>query len=274
MKKKMAHKITIGLGDNLVIRVFFDSVKDQFSEIRIAHDKQIIKFYRNNDPVYCRFLEQLGKLLFSEPPYVFDHGNHPEINTYQTMSNLGTPIKNPDLAHLLCKGNSLNLGEPYIVILTKVRVLSKNVLFPLLPSFWQTIRDLSRKYKIVILGEKVTELSKEYVNNQNTIYSIYEQIISNVPRERLLDLTVPALGVTSPTLDKIQQDCLIMKEAEAVVTFGIGGNFWMSMASANQTIGFRADDDRTTDLIDNPHYKTAKVTKNWSKFINDLRNYL
>ena len=75
---KMAYKITVGLGDNLVIRIFFDAIKHKYDEIKIAHNKDVMRIYRNNDPTYWGFLNELGPLLFSEPPYVFDHNNYPE----------------------------------------------------------------------------------------------------------------------------------------------------------------------------------------------------
>ena len=261
--RKLEFKIACGLGDNIVLRMALDTVKHNYDQIRIAHNKQIMKDYRNNDPIYWKFLNDLGNLLFTEAPYVFDHGEYPEIYTYDTYINLGIKIKEPKLDHLLCKGTSLNLNKEYIVITTRAKLIDQRILYGLLPSFLEKIKQLSTKYRILVLGER--EVEGEY-----QAFSIYDQIITTIPTDRILDLTVAALGITAPKLTNIQQDCLIMKEAKAVITFGIGGNVWMSAAVAN-TIGFRTkDNNNITDVVINPEFKNIFITQNWNEFILKL----
>jgi len=118
-------------------------------------------------------------------------------------------------------------------------------------------------------------MRKEYDVHQGSIFGIYEQIIANLPPDRVLNLTVPALGETVADLSAIQQDCLIMKEAKFVITIGVGGNFCLAGSTASMLIGFRADTLHFTDLIfQNREYPNAIVTKNWSHFISVLERYL
>jgi hypothetical protein len=262
--------IAVGIGDNLAVRIFFDAVKHEYSSIKISHDRDIISFWRNNDPQYRQFLDEFGKLIFSEPPYIFTHETYPKINTAGVLSNLGKLPASPNLSHLLCRGNSLNLDEEYVVITTKVRSITKALFMKMSITFWPVLTELSKRYKIVVMGEREMEMSKEYVYNKHNIFGIYEQIITNVPNNRIVDLTVPALGITSPNLQKIQQDCLIMRNAKKVITFGLGGNFWLAMAVAN-VIGYRDDNDGVTDLVNNPMYPTAFITKNWIEFLQTLK---
>src|SRR5208283_5410839 len=137
----------------------------------------------------------------------------------------------PELGHLLCKGQSLSIGD-YIVITTKVRTVPKSMFYPLSIQLWATLQKLSEKYKFVILGEREVEARKEYIKyyENNTIFGIYDQIISNIPNDRIVDLTIPSLGNTPSNLKQIQQDCLIMKEAKFVITIGNGGNLGLSGA--------------------------------------------
>src|ERR1700722_341314 len=222
MAKKVALEIAAGIGDSLVVRIFFDAVKHEYDQIIISHSKSIVNQWRNGDPNYFRFLYDWGTLLFSENPFVYsDHARY--IDVAKTLMGLGTKPKTPNLHHLLCKGNSLNLGEEYIVLTTKIRCFNKKLFYPLSIKLWGTLKKLSQKYKVVVIGEREVEKSKEYQLNTSDIFGIYEQIITNIPNDRVVDLTVPALGITTPTLEKIQQDCLIMKEAKFVITFGIGG---------------------------------------------------
>lgn len=225
--------------------------------------------YRNNDPSYGKFLHELGVLLFTSPPFHFDHGDYPPIQTERVIRDLRIVPARTDIDRLLCQGISLNLGEPYIVITTKIRVLSKKNFLTKSPDLWRALRKLSEKYKIVILGEQEVEISKEYQNHKNEIWSIYEQIVANLPADRVVDLTVPALGITSPTLRKVQQDCLIMKQAKFTITFGIGGNLWLAVASGN-CIGYRTDGDYVTDLLVNPEYPGVFLTRDWKQFISKL----
>lgn len=265
----LEYAICIGLGDNLVIRVYFDSIKHNYDQIRISHNKNVISSCRNGDVKYKQFLDELGTLLFSEPPYIFDHGNYPEIQRVDTIMNLANKPRKPNLDHLLCKGESLNLDEEYIVITTKIRCLPRSTYNSISSQFWQTMRNLATRYKIVVMGERVVEVSPEYTGQQDTIFGIYDDVIQNVPKDRLIDLTVPALGIVSPDLSKIQQDCLIMKEAKVVITLAIGGNFFLALSVAN-TICYRVDDDITIDLLSNPDFPTLFATKNFQEFINKL----
>ena len=111
--------------------------------------------------------------------------------------------------------------------------------------------------------------------NVNDIYGIYEQIISNISNDRIVDLTVPALGIIVPNLEQIQQDCLIMKEAKCVITLGIGGNLLLSLSVAN-TIGFRNESSgvftTVVDKITNPLFPTAFLTKDWKLFLQRLES--
>lgn len=265
-----------GIGDNIIVRVFFDTIRGEYEEIRVSHNRKVIDHFKNGDPSYYNFLNELGTTLFSKPPYVFDHVQHDPLNVYKSIKSLAILPHVPDLSGVLCVGASLNLGEEYIVITTKIRGLSKAAFYPLSISLWQTLRKLSEKYKIVILGEREVEKNKEYVNISNLVFSIYEQIITNLPTNRIVDLTVPSLGITTPNLEKIKQDCLIMKEARCVVTLAAGGNVWLAAAVGN-VIGFRVDNGNENNYVNdmiscthNPYFHTGFIVQDWWQFISRL----
>lgn len=274
MSKKIAHSIPCGIGDFIMVRSFFDTIKDQFEEIRISPSQEIMTTWRNNDQKYWEFLNKLGPLLFSDYPYVFDNERR-ELTWPTSIINEYSikPIK-PELSHLLCRGSSLNINEPYIVIFTKIRYLSKNIFNSLSSQFWNIIIKLSKKYKIVIMGEREIEYSKEYLTgeNINQIYCIYDQIISNISIDRIIDLTIPSLGITAPDLCKIQQDCLIIKQALFVITIGVGGSFCMTISVASKIIGFRQDNEQVVDMIFNKdkYIDTCIITRDWNKFVQIL----
>ena len=117
-------------------------------------------------------------------------------------------------------------------------------------------------------------MRKEYVNIQNEVFGIYEQIITNLPNDRIVDLTVPALGETVSDLKQIQQDCLIMNEAKFVITLGVGGNSCMAHSTAKMSIGYREDNLPFGNIVFGREYPNLIVSKDWKYFISVLERYL
>lgn len=267
--------IPIGLGDLIYVKAMLDPVKHNYDQIKISLHKELIKVFHGDSAGYGNFLDQLGQLFFSEPPY--DLGSERGIfrSPMELASHYQLQLQKPNLIDLLCKGSPLELEEEYIVLTTKIRYISKDHLNAISGEFWQIINLLSQKYKIVILGERMVEMNQEYLyHSAQHIYGIYDDIIRHVPADRLLDLTVPALGITSPELEKLQQDCLIMNKAKIVITLGVGGNFCMATAVAN-TVGYRTDThDIFEALYNNKTYPNLVITKDWATFTNALRQYL
>jgi hypothetical protein len=79
---------------------------------------------------------------------------------------------------------------------------------------------------------------------------------------------VPALGVATTPFSQFQQDCLIMKEADAVITFGTGGNTWMSVGVSKQPICLRSDSE--LDKWSITEYPNVSFTKDIDQFTNFL----
>lgn len=271
--KYFSASIPIGIGDLIYIKAMFEPIKHEFSEINLKFHRELISRFQR-DETYNIFIDEFGELLFGMDPYKLDGGDFPYCSLSEMVSAHGIIPHKPELSHLLCNGASLNLGVPYIVINTKIRSMPDSHLEEKIRDFWNLLNKLSDKYKIVILGEKVIEMNKEYeIYTDKHIYSLYEHIYNNIPKERLIDLTVPALGITAPNLQHIQQDCLIMNQAEFVINFGIGGGFCLATAVAN-TVGYRYDDDLVADRVFDRIYPNATVTKDWSVFMDKLGQYL
>ena len=269
--KKISTSICLGLGDNIIARIIFDTVKHQYSEIRISHDQAVINLYKKGDAGYLKFLNNIGTLLFTEYPYVFDKVPHQAIHTFNTIRNF-SPIAKPNLQHILCKGAPFSVDSEYIIITTKIRMISKNKFLPLSIDLWRVLKQLSNKYKIVIMGEKSLDESIAYRQDlpENVAYSIYDQIISNLSSDRVVDLTIPSLGLIAPDLVKIQQDGLIIQGAKAIITLGDGGNLWHAIATGNKIIGYRDDQDHNADLILQPNFTHVKMHKIWKDFIKEV----
>ena len=275
--------IPTSLGEIINYKYHLDMIKHNYDQILLNFHLPLLEYGLHTDApdrsqkkkLWEKYLYDIGQLFFSEPPYVLMNG--PQVfcgDLIHLIKKIGIAPRKPNLDYLLCKGTSLNLGEEYIVITTKAREVSRNIFFPLSIQLWNILKRLSTKYKIVILGERLVEMRKEYLIYKNEIFGIYEQIIANIPTDRIIDLTVPALGETVAALKDIQQDCLIMKEAKFTLSIGIGGNCCLSCASSNMAIGYRNDNNKLADTIYNQEYTNAVVTKDWNRFIHTLEKYL
>lgn len=267
--------ICIGLGDIICMKGQIEPFKNQFDKIYITYDQRTINEFRHNDQKYGKFLDDIGKLFFSEPPFILNERQFPCKGQLLVCKEYRLPVTKPNLKHILCKGYLLNTNEEYVVITTKMRSFPRRQWNKIKQGLWNLMHRLSHKYKIVILGEKVVENSKEYRSHgTDNVYSIYDELVRNLPHDRIIDLTVPALGIRAPSLEKIQQDCLIMSEAKLVVLLGIGGAFCMATAVAN-VVGYRLDDDGLgNELYNNKIYNDAYITKDWDQFVHRMESYL
>lgn len=266
--------INVGIGDHLFLRIFMDAVKDKYQNIYITHSKPGMQFWHNNNLDRWNFNLQLANLVFNEKPYSlipnprFYFPFYPNERIIKELNN--KPVK-PNF-DCLCIGKSLDIKK-YVVFTTKMRQFPRNIFEQNKDKIAIAFKKLAKKYNVVILGEREVERTKEYEAecNRNQVFGIYDYLIETFKDEKIIDLTIPALGIIPSNLSQFQQDCLIMKEAEAVVTFGIGGNFWMSASVAKQTIGYRVDEEWIMDLLKD--YPNMSLTKNVNQFCDYLTNF-
>lgn len=264
--------IPTGLGDLIIIKGQLEASKHRFSRIELAYNRGIMSW---RGPVYPSFLYQFGKLLFDGPPYVLTEEELPHRSSIDLKNIHGLPFVKPNLQTLLCKGNSLNLAQPYIVVTTKIRAMNRDVFNSIAPRFFSALNDLTKTYKIVILGEKVVEGNYEYNHHgQTQIYSIYPDIMAGISNKNaILDLTIPALGFDHTSeLTQVMQDCKYLREAHCVITFGEGGNLCMALACANKIIGFQQQVGEICAAIIANNPNTVLITSNRDHFISLLKD--
>lgn len=276
--------IPTSLGEIINFKFHLDTIKNNYDQIKLGFATGLWNDALHTESsdwaarkiLWEKYLADIGQLFFSESPYVIDPNPTIWGGSIESMTErLGIMPQKVDLNQLLCKGESLKLSNKYIVITTKIRHIDRLTLQPLLDQFWIILKQLSEKYTIVILGERLVQMRKEYNPIKNEVFGIYDQIINNISADQIIDLSVPALGETVSDISKIQQDCLIMKEAIFTVTFGVGGNFCLATSVSNMAIGFRADNITFTDIIFHEReYPNAIITKDWNRFMRALRSYL
>lgn len=272
MNKNIQCRINLGVGDHIYIKLFVETIKHNYDNIYITHASDALAYWFNNDPKRYEFNLSLGRLLFSDKPYTLvPNANFPFYPNERIVKELSNIPTKTDF-NCLCAGNSLPIKD-YVVITTKMRQFPKSSFEQIKNQLASSLKELSEKYTIVILGEREVERSREYEAevNRDQIFGIYDYLISILGKNKILDLTIPALGITCSNMPQFQQDCLTMQQSRCIISFGIGGNYWLSAALAKKTINLRADNEWTTDLmIGYPDMYMTKDINQFCQFIGEI----
>ena len=229
--------VAVGLGDTIVLKSQLDQLS-KTKEVKISYSKDIIKTHIGiNNDAYYNFIKEWGKLFFSSAPYIITD----EQFVFRTVEDLyfheGLAPVATNYCDILCDPNYQNNLKNYIVVNTKMRLFKKSEYIKLKDRFFNILRDASEKYKVVILGERKLEYNEEYKTYGSELaYTIYDDILNSVPTNKILDMTVETLGNTVPSLDKIRKDCCILRDCKYSITIGYGGQFCLSMATANKHV--------------------------------------
>lgn len=263
--KTTGFTIAVGLGDAIFIAAALNAIKDKYDKIYINPALHLAQSYKDNGVEYSAFYLKILSLLFTDPKFIINDTSKtfPYITT-KTLFNTITPILPRFSKELTLESNQKIEGE-YVVVTTKVRQLSRSLYDKTNTQFLNAINTLSKKYKVVIIGEKIVEMNTEYkAYGPEYIYNIYDDLlkINNV-----IDLTIPKLGITVPEIENLKKDCSIMRDAKCVITFGCGGNFVLAIAVSNNFIGYRHDDYSFIDIALRNQNKIV-TTNNPASFIN------
>lgn len=125
-----------------------------------------------------------------------------------------------------------NFDFEYYTIMTKVRSLHINDFNSIKNQLFERINN--KRIKLVVLGERELEFSEEYrVIGKPMVYSIYNDIMSLVNKDLIVDMTLPKLGETTPNIDSIIKDMSIIKKSKKMILMGHGGFFCTSLFMHN-----------------------------------------
>lgn len=262
--------IPIGIGDLIHISAQLESVQHKYDKIEIAFQPEL---FVNRDENYKQFVIEFCNKIFVGDKFKFvEHKNGMKFRNPSLLYSQEWIIpKKPCLKNLLCKPID-NIYGNYICVSTKVRQLSHSFYLEIRDKYFEILNKFTDKFQIMILGEREIEYNEEYQYYTNEhIYSLYSDYIKYLPADKIIDLTIPKLGITTPDLDKIMFDCALMAHAKYNFLIGIGGNFCLSLAVGN-SVGYRIDDDHVADLLysDENIYSDAYITKNKEKFFSKM----
>lgn len=176
---------------------------------------------------YRPFAQKLMETLFFAPQYTLDWSlKDGGIDPPTLHFRYGLPVGAPDLRDVLPAGEPV-ASAGYVVVHTKCRGWAKARYLGIKDRLLSSIRRIAESRLIVLLGERRIGMNAEYRHHgPDFVFSIYEDLC-DIP---CLDLTVPELGITPPDWTTFRQECLVMRDAAAVVALGSSGNTTMAQA--------------------------------------------
>lgn len=221
----MSHfAINIGIGDIITSKSY---LLDLVRRGRTVTVRPTHRHLNMRGAGYAEFVQRFMELVFFEPGFIVESGDtKTEPSHWAQLRRDGLKQHIVDLSGVLPLASDLTPLEPYICVNTKVRQYSRSRFLTIKDSLLSVLANLPTK--VAIVGEKVVEQNVEYaIHGDDVIYSIYNYLME-LPQDKIIDLTVPALGLSTPDLATLRKDCYIMAQSRCVVNIGYGGNLSLS----------------------------------------------
>ena len=262
--KTYSTSVHLGLGDIIYSKAMLD--KTDYEKIIIRPRLKLLEHY-NKSFIYEQHTIDLFKKFFPEPRYELKLNYEEDEKSTPLMmyeKDRIFPVK-PYCPDLLCEKTEIP-EESYIVIHTKVKGVPKYEYEIFKEKFFNIINSID--YKVVLLGEKSILKSSEWhgLTQIGSIYSIYADCLKYL--KNYTDMTENT-DLTSSSKN-IYKSCYLMRNANLVVTFGVGGNFCMASATASNHIGFIVYHPFYDKIYDLENVNNGFVTKDWEKFLVKL----
>lgn len=257
--------VNMGVGDLLIIRGELDKVKDKFKQVYITPNIPFFNDIRSKE--YTKgFIREYIELLFPPPYYkITSDLSYPKRDGHGIQTFDKIAIASPHhLTDLFCVGKPLDIG-PYVTINTKIRIIQKSSYINFRQQFYEKILELSEKYPLVILGDRKLPGWKEFKMFPNDIFTIYDDIVKYIPKEKYIDLTFNDLH--TGTLQRIQQDCLYMKNAVNNIFLGAGGSWCLALVSGKSLSYYEPGNS-------NNHWREYTKIKSDAYITDNLQKYL
>jgi hypothetical protein len=261
------------IGDILLSKAYLDKVHFLYDHVNVSIVHEQLNWRSSDDKPtdtseYQEFLRKLIYWLFSEENYVIDLEN----TTYKNRSYVDICFEHeldpskPDLKRFL------PLFEPkdHIIIMTKARRFDEDLFHGVSRPIWEALREKSKSHRFIVMGEREIEPCYEKRVHGKIILSLYDAIVKNLPKENLIDLTVPALGITSSNFEKFRSDCNLINTAKTCVTFGEGGGFCMAMCFGSCLCYSNMHDEFVDKIFYNGFCEGSLVTDDVSMFVEAI----
>ncbi|MFA6201475.1 MAG: hypothetical protein WC679_13830 [Bacteroidales bacterium] len=261
------------VGETVYIKSLLDQWKGVFDVINISFYKPFVIQYRGTHAQqYWKFINEYGKLFFSDPLYNFVEQQYQFMFAEDIISKYKLQPLVRNYTNILCHPTYKHGFTDYVVLTTKLRLIPRSFYNQIKDKLFGAIKNLSKKYKIMIVGEREIEYNEEYAaHGTDQIYSIYKDIISNIPKEKIIDMTIPGMGITVPSVEQIQKDCNLFRDSKFTIVLGFGGHFCLSSATSNvMCFNMLNCISSIGNWFDDTIHPTLFITKVFDDFISEI----
>ena len=104
---------------------------------------------------------------------------------------------------------------------------------------------------------------------KKNVYSVYEDYTKYINSQKIIDLTIPSFGKSSPKFENLVEDLKIIAKHKNIC-FGTSGAFSITRCISNDVISYSLN-DKLSNFFD-PNRRIIKV--NEDQFISDLKNFI
>jgi len=258
-----------GIGDVIIfisyINRFFSNSKNK---TYIDFDKKNIQYWRDDVDQYYPYLVRFGNFLLPNDNIVIQEGISGElIDTGGIFNYYSSHFSNFEMIDTYHKLN-IPKDSNKIVLHTKVRNLHRGVYNSFKKKFYDILNNSDKEF--IILGEREVEYGKEYtIHGDQVIYSIYDDVMNNLDKNKIMDLSMPKYGISSPNFEVLMNDIDIMSKHKNIC-LGSGGVLVLCSfaCSSYDLLGCISRNHALPVFLNSPSLKES------TNFIEDLPNFI
>lgn len=222
----MIYKLSrLGIGD--IFLFCLEQKQNDPASLSINIDLSKIKTYRNESSGYLEFVKEILVKFLPNTQINFIENKYDILYT-ENWKKIYKSITTQNIIEFYQKLFKYEKEKDYYVLFTKIRDVDYHDYLSLQKNFYKILNE--KNTKIILLGEREIEYGVEYqILGPKKVYSIYNDILSNVNSELIIDKTIPKLGVTVPNTEQIFEDMKIIVNSKKTIMIGRGGFFCLSL---------------------------------------------
>jgi len=242
-----------GIGDIINCYVYGSELFNRFEKVRIKVDYATLYHYRNNNqysPSLHNFTESLAKRVFQDSRFELTDESlgTGSLDTHDYPKLLDVEFKPKDLSFILDK-EFVKPYEKYVVLNVKIREYDRSLNDQYISSLIAYLNSFDGK--VILMGDRSIDYNKntEYNSYKHLVYSIYYQIIHQLDKNKLIDLTQEHL-MHEPDINKFLYEYNLVKHADEVIQIGFSGSYLLSMGlNKNVKVICNTDNNGSTKFV-------------------------
>jgi len=272
-------KPNLGIGDLLLCYSYIMQHYEEYDKFFILLDYNIITLFRNDSNSIKEFTKRLTNKIFSDPKIeIIEYDPYQNYDDYVPHDLLDNIISNQNIfrlvnmSHLIKNIEIKKYDKPYFILNTKIRLENYNFYLSFKDEFLKIINELSKSYKLILMGERQMEINREYSADPPGLgaFLIYDDILNNIDKNNIIDLTRNEL-LHQNDINDFLKDCYLINKSSFSILLGRSGVSFIVSSFSDNVIGFRTYD--TCDIIKNNFISSKLIDDNGYFLTNDINKF-